>query len=176
MVEITKEGQIQIKDAQGDWTNGAKQSLANYADYAGNVASQTASMFQDGFRNMEDAVTNFAMTGKLNFHNFAEGVISDLIRIYIRQQMVGMVGSCRVLRWRITCHWQCRWFSIPPDLSNPLGGFTFSAKGNAFSGGSVTAFAKGGAFGNSIVDTPTMAPMAVFGEAGQRQSCHSSVA
>lgn len=168
MVEITKEGQIQIKDAQGDWTNGAKQSLANYADYAGNVASQTASMFQDGFRNMEDGVVNFTMKGKLNFHNFAESAISDLIRIYIRQQMVGMVGSLTgFFGGGSPVTGNVGGFSIPaPDLSNPLGGFTFSAKGNAFYGGSVTAFAKGGTFGNSIVDTPTMAPMAVFGEAG----------
>lgn len=162
MYRETIEGEARIREAQGDWTNGAKQSLANYADYAGNVASQTASMFQDGFRNMEDAVTNFAMTGKLNFHNFAEGVISDLIRIYIRQQMVGMVGSLK------------GFFGIGGGTGTGGASFdagvpippTFAAKGATFSGGSITAFSKGGAFSNTIADTPTMAPMAVFGEAG----------
>ena len=41
-----------------------------------------------------------------------------------------------------------------------------SAKGNAFDGGNVTPFANGGAFTNSVVSQPTMAPMALFGEAG----------
>lgn len=44
--------------------------------------------------------------------------------------------------------------------------FVASAKGNAFMGGSVMAFAKGGVFTNSVVSTPTIAPMSYFGEAG----------
>lgn len=51
------------------------------------------------------------------------------------------------------------------DLYDQLN-VTPSAKGNAFNSGSVTAFANGGAFTNSIVNTPTMSPMALFGEAG----------
>lgn len=46
-----------------------------------------------------------------------------------------------------------------------LGGL-FSAKGNVFSGGQVQAFAKGGAFSNSIVSKPTAFNMGVMGEAG----------
>lgn len=46
------------------------------------------------------------------------------------------------------------------------GGLTASANGNAFSGGRVVPFANGGAFTNSIVSQPTLAPMALFGEAG----------
>lgn len=42
-----------------------------------------------------------------------------------------------------------------------------SANGNAFAGGRpVTAFANGGAFTNSVATGPTVAPMALFGEAG----------
>lgn len=37
---------------------------------------------------------------------------------------------------------------------------------NQLQGKTVSAFAKGGVFTNSVVDTPTMAPMALFGEAG----------
>lgn len=39
-----------------------------------------------------------------------------------------------------------------------------SAMGNVFSSGNVVPFAKGGAFTNSIVSSPTLAPMALFGE------------
>jgi phage-related minor tail protein len=44
---------------------------------------------------------------------------------------------------------------------NPIAGVTGSAHGNVFAGGNVTPFARGG-----VVDGPTLAPMALFGEAG----------
>jgi hypothetical protein len=44
---------------------------------------------------------------------------------------------------------------------NPIAGATGSAHGNVFSGGNVVAFAQGG-----VVDSPHIAPMALFGEAG----------
>lgn len=46
-----------------------------------------------------------------------------------------------------------------------IGGL-FSAKGNAFSGGKVSAFANGGAFTNSIVKRATAFDVGVMGEAG----------
>jgi lambda family phage tail tape measure protein len=54
-------------------------------------------------------------------------------------------------------------------LSGIIGAFTgvASANGNVFSGGQVVhAFANGGAFTNSVVSQPTVAPMALFGEKG----------
>jgi hypothetical protein len=44
---------------------------------------------------------------------------------------------------------------------NPIAGITGSAHGNIFAGGNVIPFARGG-----VVDSPTLAPMALFGEAG----------
>ena len=157
-IELEREGAQRMKEAQLDWTNGAKSALANYRDYAENVSAQVSNMVSSGFRNMEDAVVNFAMTGKLNFHNFAEGVISDLIRIYIRQQMVGMFN----------------YFGFGSGGKGSGAGTTFdpnmstmaAANGAAFAGSGVRAFASGGVFTNSVASQPTLAPMALFGEAG----------
>jgi len=44
---------------------------------------------------------------------------------------------------------------------NPIAGATGSAHGNVFAGGRVIPFARGG-----VVDDPSIAPMALFGEAG----------
>jgi len=44
---------------------------------------------------------------------------------------------------------------------NPIAGATGSAHGNVFAGGRVIPFARGG-----VVDSPSIAPMALFGEAG----------
>ena len=44
---------------------------------------------------------------------------------------------------------------------NPIAGITGSAHGNVFAGGRIIPFPKGG-----VVDSPSIAPMALFGEAG----------
>jgi phage-related minor tail protein len=44
---------------------------------------------------------------------------------------------------------------------NPIAGATGSAHGNVFAGGRIIPFARGG-----VVDSPSIAPMALFGEAG----------
>jgi hypothetical protein len=44
---------------------------------------------------------------------------------------------------------------------NPIAGVTGSAHGNVFAGGRIIPFAQGG-----VVDSPSIAPMALFGEAG----------
>ena len=56
------------------------------------MAGQTRNLFTNAFGNMEDAVVNFVKTGKLSFKDFADGVISDLIRIQIRQAAAGFLG------------------------------------------------------------------------------------
>ncbi|MDR3427939.1 phage tail tape measure protein [Silvimonas sp.] len=71
----------QIKDAQGDWLNGATRSMENYRDTAADVAAQTAGLFTDAFTGMEDALVTFATTGKLSFKSMADSIIKDLIRM-----------------------------------------------------------------------------------------------
>lgn len=85
--------QRQLTAAQEDGSNGMRRAMQNYLVSARDVASQTERMFSSAFQSMEDGVVKFAMTGKLNFHDFAQSVIADLIRIYIRQQMIGFITS-----------------------------------------------------------------------------------
>lgn len=42
----------------------------------------------DGFNRMTDALTDFVMTGKMQFRDFANSVISDIMRIAIQQSIV----------------------------------------------------------------------------------------
>ena len=44
-------------------------------------------------RGIEDAFVRFVETGKLSFKGLANAVIADLIRIQVRQQIVGPLGS-----------------------------------------------------------------------------------
>lgn len=71
--------------AQSDWQSGATSAYANYLESANNVSGQTKSLFTNAFSSMEDAIVNFAMTGKLSFADFAKSILADMARIAARQ-------------------------------------------------------------------------------------------
>lgn len=82
-----------VEDAQGDWTKGATSAWENYLDSAKDIAGQTKSLFTNAFSSMEDAIVNFATTGKLSFSDFAKSVIADMARIAARQASTGLLSS-----------------------------------------------------------------------------------
>jgi len=82
-----------VESAQGDWTNGATAAWQNYLDSAQDVAGQTKSLFGNAFSSMEDAVVNFAMTGKISFADFTKSILADMARIATRQASSALLGS-----------------------------------------------------------------------------------
>ncbi|MCO7566453.1 phage tail tape measure protein [Pseudomonas sp. S 311-6] len=150
-----------ISAAQGDWRKGASSAFQNYLDQARDVAGQTRALFTNAFSSMEDAVVNFAMTGKFSFADFTKSVLADIARIATRQAMAGIAGS--ILG------------SVVGGYFTP-GGTTVSTSG--FSEGGFVTNAKGGVydspslshFSNQVHDTPKFFAFAkgagVFAEAG----------
>lgn len=164
-----------VEAAQGDWTKGATAAWDNYLDSARNIAGQTKSLFTNAFSSMEDAVVNFAMTGKASFSDFAKSILADMARIATRQASSALLSS---LVGAATNYFTGGGGSggasqagyTGTDLSNFTPG-SIQAKGGAWSGG-VQMFADGGAFTNSVVSKPTAFGMAngktgVMGEAGE---------
>lgn len=100
--------------------------------------------FRDLFKGMGDAIVDFALTGKTSFGDMVKSILVGLIKMQVQMQMMNAFKAF-----------------IP--------GFAF-ADGGAFTSGGVQAFAKGGTFTNSVVDSPTMFKFAkgagVMGEAG----------
>lgn len=139
-----------ISEAANDGVSGAKSALAEYQKTAGFTAKNVGEVVSKSFKGMEDALTNFVMTGKLQFADLTKSIISDMIRLVIQQQITAPLAG------------------MANTAINALfgGGTTASANGNAFDKGNLTAFANGGAFTNQIATGPTVAPMALFGEAG----------
>ena len=91
------------------------------------------------FKKMEDALTNFVMTGKLNFKDFARSVIADITRIAIRQAIIApIVGT------------------IFPNVKE--------AKGGVYSNG-IRQFAKGGIV-DAPTYFPFSKGVGLMGEAG----------
>lgn len=100
-----------------------------------------------------DALTDFAMgakSAKEAFRDFSRQFLTDITRMIIQAQLLKFVML------------SLNGFGIPAGAISQFFGTPFpSAQGNAFSGGQVVPFADGG-----VVTRPTMAPMALFGEAG----------
>ncbi|BBP60356.1 phage tail tape measure protein [Pseudomonas sp. St316] len=169
----------QMSEAQGDWRKGATSAFSNYLESARDVAGQTRSLFTNAFSSMEDAIVNFAMTGKLSFSDFAKSILADMARIATRaaassamEALFGLAASAAgsYFGGGASSAGSTQAGYTGTDLS----GFTpgsIQAKGGAWSGG-VQMFANGAAFTNSIVSKPTAFGMAgggigVMGEAGE---------
>lgn len=170
-----------VEAAQADWTKGATSAWANYLDSASNIAGQTKTLFGNAFSSMEDAVVNFAMTGKLSFADFTKSILADMARIATRQASSALLSS---LVGAATSYFTGGGGgnglaagsagATSSNLGASSAGYSSTyfpqALGGAWSSG-VQMFANGGAFTNNIVSTPTAFGMAgggagVMGEAG----------
>jgi lambda family phage tail tape measure protein len=175
LTETTLSNYEQMSAAQSDWRNGATSAFSNYLESARDVAGQTKSLFTNAFTSMEDAIVNFAMTGKLSFADFAKSIIADMARIAARQASSALLSS---VVGAATSYFAGS--GTASSAGSTSAGYSESAlsgwsgvqqaKGGAWSGG-VQMFANGGAFTNSVVSAPTAFGMAngktgVMGEAG----------
>ncbi|KAB0502767.1 phage tail tape measure protein [Pseudomonas lini] len=163
--------------AQGDWSVGATSAWQNYLESARDVAGQTKSLFTNAFTSMEDAIVNFAMTGKLSFADFTKSILADMARIATRQASSALLGSligAGASYFAGGAGSTASAGSTQAGYSGDLSGFTpgsIQADGGAWSSG-VQLFANGAAFTNSVVSKPTAFGMAggdigVMGEAGE---------
>ena len=72
---------------QRSFEYGAKSALRTYVDDATNAAKRAQQVTTNAFRSMEDALTKFVMTGKLDFKSMADSIIADLVRIQIQRSI-----------------------------------------------------------------------------------------
>ncbi len=172
-----------MTDAQGSWTAGASSAWENYLESTRDVAGQTKSLFTNAFSSMEDAVVQFAMTGKLSFGDFAKSILADMARIAARQASSSALSGLFGLA---TTAASAYFGGSGNGLASGSAGATSSnlgasqagysstyfpqANGGAWANG-VQMFANGGAFSDSVVSSPTAFGMAngktgVMGEAG----------
>ena len=154
-----------MSEAQGDWRKGATSAYHNYLESARDVAGQTRSLFTNAFSGMEDAVANFAVTGKLSFSDFTKSIIADMARIETRQAASGLLSSLAGTAIGA-------WFGGGAAAGAGAGSFGSSI------GSAITANAKGGvydspslsSFSNQVHDKPQMFAFAkgagIFAEAG----------
>lgn len=89
-----------IEEIQADTAKREKEeadkrrtNLQKYADEAKDTFKQVDAATVSAMRGMEDAFVNAARTGSLSFTAFADSVINDLIRIQVRQSIVGPLAN-----------------------------------------------------------------------------------
>jgi len=130
------------KEKEDSFGANFEEKIKEYYKSLINFGAQVGDALINTFKGLEDQLTNFVTTGKLNFADLANSIIQDIARIAIRQAI------------------------IAPLLKGVGGifGITF-ADGGVFAQNGIQPFARGG-----IVDKPTLFPFAkgtgLMGEAG----------
>jgi tape measure domain-containing protein len=81
-----------IKDRE-NMMKGATLGVATYLDEITNFAKFTEDATSRALRGMEDTLVSFVQTGKLSFRDMANSIIADLIRIQLRQSIMGPLAN-----------------------------------------------------------------------------------
>jgi lambda family phage tail tape measure protein len=128
-------------------TSGAfRTGLQDYLTSIGTTTQQVAGLITNAFKNVEDAFISFTKTGKLNFAQFTQAVLDDLLRIIIRSQIIAPLA--RGLLNGLSAGSTAGDYGSAGGSTSDFSGT--AAKGAYFASGAAH-FASGG-----IVSTPTL--------------------
>jgi hypothetical protein len=134
-------------------TEGARAAFADYADAATDAGAQIERAIEGALGGLETALVGFVQTGKLEWRSLVDAMIADLIRLFVRAQVLGPLAQ------------GLGGLFGGGELVGSIPGATFTARGAAFESGRRLAFARGG-----VVGRPTLFPLArgigLMGEAG----------
>ncbi|EDN3470154.1 phage tail tape measure protein [Salmonella enterica] len=161
-----KKNYANIDAAQGDWVNGFSAAYQDFMAQGADVAGMTKQVFSNAFNGMTDALTQFALTGKMNFKSFAVSVLADLAKMEARIATSKALGM--LMNWGMS--------ALGIGAAGAAGGSTPSGAYESAAAG--LQFAKGGAvsspdlsmYSGQILTQPTFFKFArgggVAGEAG----------
>lgn len=83
----------QLDTLQSFWTIGFKGGFSDYAASARNAAEFASNSITNSFKGMEDALVSFVRTGKADFSSLVDSMISDLVRLSLRQAVLGPIAE-----------------------------------------------------------------------------------
>lgn len=180
-IAIQRAANAQLDADNASWTNGISAAWEDMQYDASNVSGNIATVFNQGFDSMTDAMASFVTTGKASFADWGRSILATLAKVLIQMAVVRAVGAVMgmwaggaaggALGSASTSGAAAGATSVGSGISpNVTPTISFpQAKGGAWSGG-VQMFAKGGAFTNSVVSKPTAfqgsGGLGVMGEAG----------
>jgi lambda family phage tail tape measure protein len=154
---------------------GATDGIKDYMEASAKAGEGAREAVGNVTRSMEDALTKFAATGKLDIKGFIDTVIAEFARLAVVKPLVESLLNAGAGDFIAKLFGGGGGYSGMSNTNSNAGtstGIKF-ANGGAFAQSkAITAFAKGGAFTNSVVSSPTLfkfangAKMGVMGEAG----------
>ena len=135
---------------QRSFEYGAKSALKSYIDDATNAAKRAQQVTVNAFRSMEDALTRFVMTGKLDFRSLADSIVADLVRIQIQRAITLPLAN---------------WLgSVIPGMGGGATGSAFPAGSSDLMGTMANVAHSGGVIGADALMTRSVNP-ALFANA-----------
>ena len=93
---VTQQRQAQaqaVYEEQRSFAFGWQQAFEEYVASATNAGEQARNIFQASTRGMEDAIVNFAKTGKLNFRSFLSSIVEMILRSQIQRLIAQIFGG-----------------------------------------------------------------------------------
>jgi lambda family phage tail tape measure protein len=172
---------------------GMQEGVTSYIESIGTMRQATEELTVNGIKGVENAIFDLVTTGKTNFREFAADILKQTARMIIQQLVLRNVMLIVKSAFGFADGGVFGGGGASLGFggaSDPLGagGAFWNAKGNAFTGKGVAAYAmggtfaknniipyaKGGTFTNSVVSKPTLFKFAaggtmqtgVMGEAG----------
>jgi len=75
------------------WSDGWQRAFNDYVDEATNAAKHAEETFRVATQGMEDAIVNFAKTGKFEFKSFLSDIVDQLLRSQAQQLVANLFGG-----------------------------------------------------------------------------------
>ena len=152
------------EEASTDFWDGARPGARTYSEEATNAAKNAETALTNSFSNAEDTLVRFTTTGKMEFKDLVNSILSDLARLTIRQGITGPLfgalgglfgGPAVTAQSALNTGW---------GALGAVKGILGFSQGNVFRAPALSAYS------NTIVDRPTIFPFArgigLMGEAG----------
>jgi lambda family phage tail tape measure protein len=90
---ILVENAKSTREIQRSFAYGWKEAFEQYKDDATNAAEAAQRVFEKTTKGMEDAIVNFAKTGKFEFKDFMNTILEELLRSQVRQLIAKTFGG-----------------------------------------------------------------------------------
>lgn len=92
-VDSFKVYNAQIDALQRSGVLGASEAAKNYFTETQNAYKDTEQAVSNAFKGMEDKLTEFVRTGKLDFKGLVDSILGDIARLTIRQNITGPLSK-----------------------------------------------------------------------------------
>jgi len=152
-----------------EYANATKPAFVKLLEDWQDVTTSIDEMWANSMENITDSIADGVVEGKISFKSLADYMLKEITRILVSKAVAKLVEFViGIMGGGTSFNPNSGGSTITTNSTTGINsGIVASAKGNAFSNGQlIQPFAKGGAFTNQIVGETTIAPMAMFGEAG----------